>query len=262
METDTSTAAALLLLLLPEDVLADVLRRLAPRGVAACRCVCKAWRALVDAHALLRADLLPRSLAGILVNFHGLYATELFSHPSTASRFSDDLVARFVELDEDLSRHLGYRPTGVVEDHCNGLLLINNMVVNPATRWCFHLPPSPPSPADVDYTYDVGHLVHDPTISPHYEVFLVPRLCPLFDDSENDSPVGPVAEQYSEWPPSPCVLRVFSSKTERWEERSFVREGKAAATIADMRLDFARSRHAAYWREALYVHCQTVFVMR
>lgn len=51
------------------------------------------------------------------------------------------------------------------------------------------------------------------------------------------------------WPPSPCVFRVFSSKTERWEERSFVREGKAASTIADMRLvvPTARLRNAVYW---------------
>jgi hypothetical protein len=71
----------------------------------------------------------------------------------------------------------------------------------------------------------------------------------------------PMVEQ-SEWPPSPCVLRVFSSKTERWEERSFIREGNASGTIADMRLDWPEDRNAVYWREALYAHCQTDFVMR
>ena len=56
--------------LLPEDVLAGVLRLLAPLGLATSRCVCKAWRGVVDAHSLLRPELLPRSLAGVLVNFH------------------------------------------------------------------------------------------------------------------------------------------------------------------------------------------------
>jgi hypothetical protein len=51
--------------LLPDDVLADVLSRLAPRGLATSRCVCTAWRAVIDGRGLLRADLLPpRSLAG------------------------------------------------------------------------------------------------------------------------------------------------------------------------------------------------------
>jgi len=37
----------------------DVLRRLPPRGLAASRCVCKSWLAIVDTRRLLRADLLP-----------------------------------------------------------------------------------------------------------------------------------------------------------------------------------------------------------
>uniref|UniRef100_A0A0D9WW86 F-box domain-containing protein n=1 Tax=Leersia perrieri TaxID=77586 RepID=A0A0D9WW86_9ORYZ len=53
---------------LPNDVLASVLRRLPPRGLAACRCVCKAWRGVIDGRRLLRADLLPLSVGGILLN--------------------------------------------------------------------------------------------------------------------------------------------------------------------------------------------------
>ncbi|RLM84685.1 uncharacterized protein C2845_PM04G01270 [Panicum miliaceum] len=49
-------------------VAADVLALLPPRSLAACRCVCKAWRAVVDAGRLLRADLLPLSVGGIFTN--------------------------------------------------------------------------------------------------------------------------------------------------------------------------------------------------
>ncbi|KAF7101510.1 hypothetical protein CFC21_102832, partial [Triticum aestivum] len=52
---------------LPEDVLADVLRCLPPRSLAAARCVCRSWHAVVDAHRLLDRDLLPLSLAGFLI---------------------------------------------------------------------------------------------------------------------------------------------------------------------------------------------------
>ncbi|CAN6311101.1 unnamed protein product [Urochloa humidicola] len=55
--------------MLPDDVLADALSRLAPRGLAASRSVCTAWREIIDARRLLRADLLPLSLAGLFVNY-------------------------------------------------------------------------------------------------------------------------------------------------------------------------------------------------
>jgi len=64
---------------LPDDVLAGVLRRLAPRGLAASRCVCKAWRRVVDDRCLLRADLLPLSLGGIFLNLHDLRFTQFLS---------------------------------------------------------------------------------------------------------------------------------------------------------------------------------------
>jgi hypothetical protein len=39
-------------------------------------------------------------------------------------------------------------------------------------------------------------------------------------------------------------------------ERCFVREGAAAGTVAEMRIDpFIGHRYAAYWRGALYVQC-------
>jgi hypothetical protein len=63
-------------------------------------------------------------------------------------------------------------------------------------------------------------------------------------------------------PPSPYDLRVFSSRTGQWEVRTFVREGDAAGTIADMQYGgLSHSYYGAYWQEVLYVR-QHDFVMR
>ncbi len=66
---------------LPEDVLAEILRRLPPRSLAALRCVCTDWRSTIDSRRLLRADLLPLSLAGIFIDFWGLRFPDFFSRP-------------------------------------------------------------------------------------------------------------------------------------------------------------------------------------
>ncbi|KAK1653805.1 hypothetical protein QYE76_071610 [Lolium multiflorum] len=78
-----------------------------------------------------------------------------------------------------------------------------------------------------------------------------------------------------EWPPLLYVAQVFSSMTGRWEERTFVREGSAAGTVADMWSDppspnygcavpqcGPRRRHSVYWRRSLYVHCRGGFIIR
>ncbi|GJN12515.1 hypothetical protein PR202_ga30798 [Eleusine coracana subsp. coracana] len=71
--------------LLPDDMLADVLRRAAPRDLGVSRCVCRAWRALVDDRRLLRADLLPLSLAGLFIDYSGLPYTNFLARPSSAN---------------------------------------------------------------------------------------------------------------------------------------------------------------------------------
>ncbi|XP_052150311.1 uncharacterized protein LOC127768723 [Oryza glaberrima] len=259
---------------LPDDVLAEVLRRLAPRCLAACRCVCKPWRDLVDDRRLLllRAEeLLPRPLASIFLNFFGLFNSEFFARrPSTGAAAA-------------ISGDLDFLPTSTtygsreyqIQDHCNGLLLIEDAeyMANPATRWWARLPPCPPPPPPregMDYSY-VPYLVFDPAMSPqHYEVLLIPsfRRKPgpndyLYDKLRGE--VDPVLEA-STWPPASYAIPVFSSRTWLWQERSFAREGgeEAASTVAEMRSSWSSGQrmNAVYWRRALYVHCQTNFVTR
>ncbi|KAM0842466.1 hypothetical protein ACQ4PT_058357 [Festuca glaucescens] len=119
---------------LPEDVLAKVLRRLAPHVLAASRRVCRAWRDTIDAR--LRRHLLSHSVSGIFINYtvrkHGF--SKFFFRPSTGPAIRGGLD--FLPCD------------GVkVADHCNGLLLCDDgdrdYVVNPATRRWARLPRRP-----------------------------------------------------------------------------------------------------------------------
>ncbi|KAL6645433.1 hypothetical protein ACP70R_017041 [Stipagrostis hirtigluma subsp. patula] len=178
---------------LPDDVLADVLSLLSPRSLAACRSVCGAWRAVVDARRLLRADLLPLSVRGIFLTMPTVATLPDFLPPAIDGA-QDRIPPR-------LRRGRG-------------------LPVHPRLlQW-----PSPASrPAGMEsfYYYDDEYLVFDPTVSPHYEVVLLP--CVPYDlDPKSKFVEG------SEWPPSPCIIQVYSSRIRRWEERLFVREGEAA----------------------------------
>ncbi|GJN23723.1 hypothetical protein PR202_gb11396 [Eleusine coracana subsp. coracana] len=60
---------------------------------------------------------------------------------------------------------------------CNGLLLLDSRVVNPATRQWERLPPCPalPDPRTVYFGDNDAYIAFDPTMSPHYEVLLSPK---------------------------------------------------------------------------------------
>ncbi|CAL4935028.1 unnamed protein product [Urochloa decumbens] len=168
-----------------------------------------------------------------------------------------------------ISGQMHYLPSSAdgyiyISGHCNGLLLLDldghgDHVVNPATRaWS----PVPPPPAFGDdgvprIFYYQNYLVFDPTLSPYHEVISFPHI--KFHCNLSSYPPA-VAE--AEWPPSTCIFRVFSSRTNRWEERSFVREGEAQATILDMRRASVERPYSTYSRGALYAFCRGDFVIR
>jgi hypothetical protein len=244
-----------IVLLLPEDALAEIFRRLPPHSLAVLRCVCGAWRAFIDARRLLRKEL-PHFLASFLVNFHLLKSLQLLSHPSAASNAADLDLTVSGKLD-----HVYPLPSVHVMDHCNGLVLIHDTVANPATRRSARLPSLPPSCLDRSphrHFYANRYIAFDPAVSPHYEVLSVRRI--LY--KQMPWHLDPAIEAL-EWPPSPCAMHIFSSRTGRWEETSFVREGDAAGTVADMRGDsIPRKRNAVYWQNKLYVLCETNILMR
>ena len=128
-------------------------------------------------------------------------------------------------------------------------------MVNPATRRCARLPYTPDLPPCTRHKIShrcnlKAYIAFDPTISPHYELFLIHRRVPEDHGGE------------AEWPPSSYAMRVFSSSTWRWEDRTFIREGGSAGAITDMVPDGElRWYYSAYWRGSLYVR-QHGFVLR
>ncbi|KAM0916705.1 hypothetical protein ACQ4PT_010044 [Festuca glaucescens] len=166
-ETTTEDQAARL----PTDVLAEILRRVPPRWLAAARCACRAWRDAVDGRRLLRADLLPLSLAGLFVHFDEHKLPEFLARPSPSA--AARAVSGNLSFLPSASPHCGYSwdVDGVewksynIKDHCNGLLLLkNNCVVNPATRRS-----AAPAKCCAGNTLKYrARLAYDPTVSPYY----------------------------------------------------------------------------------------------
>uniref|UniRef100_A0A0E0BLF7 F-box domain-containing protein n=1 Tax=Oryza glumipatula TaxID=40148 RepID=A0A0E0BLF7_9ORYZ len=71
----------------------------------------------------------------------------------------------------------------------------------------------------------------------------------------------------TEWPPPSYKIDAFSSRTGRWEERVFVREGETATTLEDMKpwnYVYAGPWQgcSVFWQGALYVHSGGACVTR
>jgi hypothetical protein len=234
---------------LPRDVLADVLALLPPRTLAVSRCVCREWRDVVDADARcqLRTDLLPLSVAGIFMETNEAEPPEFFVRPSMARKIAGNLRS-YLRMDKD---HHGLSLASI-SDCCNGLVLLDDdLVVNPATRQWMRLPPYYPTlPGEENNYYDYWYLVFDPTLSPHFEV--VSMKSPL--DYKDKSP----QLEY-------MLLRIYSSSTQRWEERPFLRDEEEHTTTAAAnvwsKLDCG-SWHAVYGNGALYVYWKLTFITR
>ncbi|CAN6181034.1 unnamed protein product [Urochloa humidicola] len=275
--------------LLPEELLADILRRLASRPLAVCRSVSKDLRAAIDGRGLLLAlgHRVPHSLRGIFVNYVDQNSPYFFSRPERTAPRIEAMFSFFPSY--------GWRE---VVHICNGLVLllqdwITLYVCNPVTwRWA-ELPPRPKG-----FHRAGEHLVFDPTVSLHYDVIsfsdVPPRPKMPINPSIKRSPryngfpeylaeeienlpsslraeydrEGPV-----EWPPSSYVAQVFSSRTGQWEERTYVRENNVAVTLSDVWSDpwgrysatlpfFVPRTNAVYYQGAFYIHCRGGFIMK
>ncbi|XP_039780500.1 uncharacterized protein LOC120647708 [Panicum virgatum] len=224
---------------LPDDVLADILARLPPRGLAPSR----AASAGSGAPSSTPADVLPISLGGIFLGTNEAETPAFFVRPSMAHRIAGD-IDYYMETDP-CERYT----TSCVVDCCNGLLLLDDHVVNPATGQWVRLPPYPVLPETQGTKMSRGRrfLAFDPTTSsPHFEVLAMegPPYC-----KDTLPPEGRA------WPPSVYELLIYSSSTGRWEERPFVRKGPATTITNNLWPDSDLGHtDSVYWHGALYVY--------
>ena len=125
---------------LPDDALAAVLGRLPARSLAASRCVCQAWRRLVDERRLLLPHVLPHAVRGLFVNYRDLGRPHFFARPGPATargRRRVDGELSFIPRSREDYRWF------TIEDHCNGLVLHSP---RPPRRWRrrrLHVPVQP-----------------------------------------------------------------------------------------------------------------------
>ncbi|XP_051222175.1 uncharacterized protein [Lolium perenne] len=180
----------------PSDVLVDILGRLPRRALARSCCVCRTWRALVTAHKLI-PPLLPlrlphyfprRAFGGIFFNKNGFASNTSFFGPPGSERLFFPHEAR-------------------VRQSCNGLLLLHDCVLNPATGRCSRLPSLKPWRRAA-----VEALAFDPAVSLHYDVYHLEELAARPNQGE-------VLQQLEK---SLVSLLVYSSRTGRWESRELV----------------------------------------
>ncbi|TVU02715.1 hypothetical protein EJB05_51785 [Eragrostis curvula] len=241
-----------LVLLLPDDAITNVLRRLTPVDLAVSRCVRKAWCEIINDRRLLLPRLIPHAVGGIFIKFNCLDSWEFLARPMAPPSMS----CRIDFLPDH--KH--------AMDHCNGLLLMEDYVLNPATGRSAPLPSRPQLPRmGTKYFYHDQYLIFDPTVSLHHEVLVIPRINyhskePYYGFNEE---LDPTIEE-SEWPPLSCNLLVFSSRTGQWEDRLFCRKGKPMGTVTDMRSAslLEEKRCTVYWQADVYVHCEADFVLR
>ncbi|KAM0911339.1 hypothetical protein ACQ4PT_013544 [Festuca glaucescens] len=182
----------------PYDVLVEILRRLPRRALARSCCVCRTWRAIVTTHKLIPPLLpLPLPLPHYFPRraFGGIF----FSKAGFASRTSFFAPPG--------SRRLFFPHEATVRQSCNGLLLLNDCVLNPATGRCSRLPSLKPwrrAAAEA--------LAFEPAVSLHYDVYHLQELAARPNQGE-------VPQQLEK----PLVsLFVYSSRTRRWESRELV----------------------------------------
>ncbi|KAM0926368.1 hypothetical protein ACQ4PT_003469 [Festuca glaucescens] len=151
---------------LPYDVILDILRRLPCSTIAQSRIICRAWCAIVDDHGLLSLFFSSCSFPGVFTNHTGCRDKSYFlAAPASRTRAGA------------FGRPLFCHGWARVEDHCNGLLLVqNNMirgreendtyVCNPVTVRCDALPRPSSMWGDAG---EGTFLAFDPAMSLHYE---------------------------------------------------------------------------------------------
>ncbi|KAL6654602.1 hypothetical protein ACP70R_008067 [Stipagrostis hirtigluma subsp. patula] len=143
LRTPTETKRLAVAAGLPNDVLAIVLGRLPTRSLAASRCVCRAWRDLIDGRRLLLPHLLPHKVSGLFLNYIGNAMPHYFTRPAPAASGGARVDGGVLDAVVPDCRHEWAEVNGLVlYSHSTTRAMY---VCNPATQRWARMPPSPPT---------------------------------------------------------------------------------------------------------------------
>lgn len=276
-------------LALPDDIQADILRRLGAHSLARCRCACAPWQCLVDARGLLRPHTLPRrAFPGFFANLRAV-ATEPWRKPGGSAVFLPPPASRAHAVDRlaFLRPQLpSFLTEIVVRDQCNGLVLCFwageptvGFVCNPTTQRWARLPDPPDR---WPRGHDGAFLAFDPAVSLDYEAFLLPVPAPRGQSNGGmsrgcnydkatlgmfmpESFLNPREEDPGEDGANLLPVLVFSSASGRWRSK-LLAPGRCAPARLFERVTRRGQRRdadtwAPTWRAAvyrggtLYAHC-------
>uniref|UniRef100_A0A0D9XUE9 F-box domain-containing protein n=1 Tax=Leersia perrieri TaxID=77586 RepID=A0A0D9XUE9_9ORYZ len=246
----------------PDDVAADILRRLPPRSLAAARCIdgnlssvptdhMDWWHVMDHCEGLLLCAV----QEGRRLCVHNPATRRWAMLPASPSSVADS-AGVYLAFDPAVSPHYE-------------VFFIPGLPEKP------HPPPPPKPPAKRHRQDEIS------------EPFLLDNLFSSFEDvgdvelgvDDEEEPAMAAAETWEkdvltppspsddeiywkkEWPPSPYKVEVFSSRTGRWEEREFVREEEeegemVITTVEDMKPEnwLHRRGYGVFFQGALYVH--------
>ncbi|KAJ1265050.1 hypothetical protein BS78_08G048600 [Paspalum vaginatum] len=193
---------------LPDELVVDILARLPAKSICRCKCVCRAWRALISDPA--NRSRLAQTLSGIF-----------FSRPD-GSCPPWGFAGLPAPPPPGVDTALSFLPVtcGEMEllDPCNGLLLLRcksarglpapppfNTVCNPATGEWVALPPPSRTPGRSEYFAEFDEILNtcvaalgfDPAVSSHFHVFQLVQELYYYD--------------FIFW-----AVEIYSSETGRW----------------------------------------------
>ncbi|RWR91301.1 F-box-like protein [Cinnamomum micranthum f. kanehirae] len=209
---------------LTNDLLMDILSRLPPKSLVACKSVSKTFHRLVS--TIIHSPTVPRP-------FSGLFIVEVDPTQGTMESFEYfNLKINGADLDDESLSFLPCDPDTRIIDCRGGLLLCASTnsnsveedecyVCNPVTKQWVALPPPPKHGFSSNYKFDVNlALVLDESSDvfvSHYKVFLFVTLNGENLKSELDVNVES-SKDGNEEPLTDLYVHVYSSKTGQWVE--------------------------------------------
>ncbi|CAM0871121.1 unnamed protein product [Alopecurus aequalis] len=240
---------------LPEEVLADILRRVVPpRHLAECRRVCGYWRSTIDGRRLVLSHLLPSAPRGAFINFlaDGWGDTYFFARGGGGG-----VDARLADARS--------RWCTAFMDHRNGLLLCeategSRFIYNLATRRAATLLALPRAEPPTSLRPRTSCSIQPWSL--HHEVFLLPEPSSEPEPAEPDDPPPPpfnVARLFFKTDGESSQSRLLDSEEDVGEDWLYTENDQRWHTRASHRRGYLKAMETKgtlglmEWPPSLYV---------